>query len=674
MGGEKKRRIPRVIVWGLVGVAIFGAFAVGVVVKPRRIIKGLVAVKKRVKSIVARATVSEKCVLGPGALTTCVASDMARLPSHGPVPHEAWLFDGEAVKLHAARNETVAFQVVLKGKGVSPAARVKLAVSDLLGPGGAKIRAATHAHRFLANYVWVEPGGYTWGAKSEVLPWPDFYPDALVPFGTRCLLKKDGSLGKSEAVMDSFKVPPRDGHNQAVWIDLHVPQDQKPGAYSGKVTVSTSGKTVDLPVKLKVYAATLPNETSIHAVGELYAPYARDGVGSDVREPAWQRMAHCYQQLAHRHRTVFIERMGEIKGLDELGEEPAPGAWGAYDKAFGPSLSGKLFTPARGYLSGPGAGVPVSAWRTPWVQAYNGRLKEPLARAELNSFTRLAKAFAAHALEQKWKSYFFAYIFDEVEGGTDVDSDQRRGEAKATDDEHYLKMAHEQMRYVQEALDNGAREVAKDLRIDLMWTSHANPARWAASPGIDLSGIIRLWVPNAAAADTTFLPKRSTGANEQIWFYHEGHPSVGIHAINASGVEMRTWGVIAARYGFTGTFMWAVNLGDHAEPYRKPSYKNSDDRFGNGTLVYPGKGLTTVGLPALSEPVPSMRLKMWRRGLQDAELAALAKKKGGTLAVKELLEEVVPRALSEGKGGAAWPSDSARWAAFHRKLLQLASE
>ena len=672
MSAAQKKGFPRLILWGLVGFAVLGAFGLGVVVKPRRILKGMVAVKKRVKSVYSRITITEKCAEGPGALRTCVASDMARLPNHGPVPHEKWIFDGKkTITLHAARNETVAFQVVLRGKGISPAKKAGLEVSDLTGPKGAKIAAATHVSRFLATYVWVEPGGYTWGAKSEVLPWPDFYPDALVPFRRRCLLTTGGKLAPAQApFVDTFPVPPKEGENQAVWIDLHVPRAQAPGDYTGKVSLSSGGKSLDLELKLEVYKATIPDKTSVHAVGELYAPYQRDGVGTDVTSAAWQRMAHCYQQMAHRHRTVFVERVGELKGLDELNEDPEPGAWAAYDKAFGPSLTGELFKPARGYLSGPGQGVPVSAWRTPWVQPYNGRIKVPLGKEELVRYEKLARAFATHAAEKKWKSYFFAYIFDEVEGGTDIDDDSRRGEAPAKDDSAYLKMAHEQMRSVQESLDRGA----KPGRIDLMWTSHANPGAWASSPGIDLSGIIRLWVPNAAAADTKFLPGRSTGANEQIWFYHEGHPSVGAHAINASGVEMRTWGVIAARYGFTGTFMWAVNLGDTEEPYRKPSYKNSDDRFGNGTLVYPGAGLTTLGLPALDEPVASMRLKMWRRGLQDAELARLAGATGGQTAVKASLLEVIPRALSEGKGAAAWPTESSAWFAFRRKLLKLASK
>ena len=246
-GQEKKKRIPRAVLWGLVVVALVGAFGLGTVVRPRHVIKVLVAVKKRVKGVYARISVTERCASGPGALKTCVASDMARLPNHGPVPHEEWIFDGKkTITLHAARNEVVAFQVVLKGQGISPAVKASVKVSDLSGPGSARISAGAHLHRYLANYVWVEPGGYTWGARSEVLPWPDFYPDALVPFQTRCLLTTGGKLSSPRTVVDSFPVPPTDGANQAVWLDLYVPRAQTPGDYTGTVSVSAGGETLAL--------------------------------------------------------------------------------------------------------------------------------------------------------------------------------------------------------------------------------------------------------------------------------------------------------------------------------------------------------------------------------------------------------------------------------------------
>jgi hypothetical protein len=136
---------------------------------------------------------------------------------------------------------------------------------------------------------------------------------------------------------------------------------------------------------------------------------------------------------------------------------------------------------------------------------------------------------------------------------------------------------------------------------------------------------------------------------------------------------MRTWGVISARYHFDGQLMWAVNLGNDEQPFALPSYKDDDDRFGNGVMLYPGNQLPKIGFPATPGPMPSMRLKAWRRGLQDAELAVLARTTDKQSEVDELLKTMIPNALSDARDEAEWPNDPAQWIDFHLELLRLAS-
>ena len=95
------------------------------------------------------------------------------------------------------------------------------------------------------------------------------------------------------------------------------------------------------------------------------------------------------------------------------------------------------------------------------------------------------------------KTKFFAYVFDEVDGPDKTKSSKRERR-------NYLAMVHEQMDLLQRALDDGT----KDASLDLLWTSHSNPAIWESDPQLDLSDKVRLWSPNASAADPTFLNKR----------------------------------------------------------------------------------------------------------------------------------------------------------------------
>ncbi len=597
------------------------------------------------------------CISGPGDTSVCALTDMARPTASGDLTEGIYNLSKGPLEIHAARNEVVAFQLGIRNLGFGRS-MVRVEISDLEGPDGARIPSNPYTRRFLAHFVNVDPGGYTWGPKSDVLPWPDAYPDALVPFRASC--------NESEVIIEEVPVPGEHGDNQLVWVDLYVPRHSSAGQYKGVISLEADGEVVEVPLSLTVWDATLPDEVEMDAIAEIYDPYKGEGLDTGPWDHAWQRMAQCYQKMAHRHRMVFVERTGQVQGPSPENPEPDPQAWEGFDQTWGPALTGDLFRAQNGYV-GPGEGVPVSVWRTPWPQPWNGHLDESLDPQTINYYEDLARVFTDHAREQGWiQTRFFAYLFDEVDGPTDEEAKEGADAQRAS----YVKRVHHDMDLVQQALDRGS----KPMNIDLLWTSHAKPSMWTEDPALDLRGKVRLWSPNASAADPAFFEER-VKAGERVWFYHAGHPSVGIHAINASGVELRSWGVLAARYGLQGNFMWALNLGDPDEPYKMPSYKAGDDRFGNGTLVYPGAQLEDIGHVPSAGPVPSMRLKAWRRGLQDAALARLAQKEGYKTRVDLMLRNHIPKGLGEAEPGKppTWPRDHARWEALRMDLLKMAS-
>lgn len=589
---------------------------------------------------------SKACLLIDEELAACAASDMAKLPNHGKVPleHSSYALTEHALQIEAARNEVIAFQLVLQNRGSKKTREVSIAAADFISDVG-QISVKPNVTIYQAWYHYVDKGGYQWGPSSEVLDWPEYYPDALVP-------QSSGCAGLDKPLFESVTIGAEKNQLQAVWLDIYIPRDQRAGLYKSSITLKTTdGAVVEIPVELNVHDVTLPDKPSIDAVGEVYRSYRLEGAGEDFKTAEWRAMAHCYQTLAHQHRMIFIERTTVSDASD----------WDSYDDIYAPILNGQLFSKDNGYV-GPGLDTPITVWRTPWSQDYDVRVEAPLSDEELQTYVKKAQQWTQHVEQQGWSNTdFFAYIFDEVDG---PDGEKAMSSAR----KKYLEMTHTQMRRVQDALDKGAG----DQSIDLMWTSHSDPFEWAGIEGLDLSGITRFWVPNGGAASPGFLQQRRL-LGEKIWFYHNGHPAVGVHSINASGIEMRTWGVIGARYGFDGQLMWAVNLGSDEQPFARPSYKDDDDRFGNGVMVYPGNQLEKIGFPASPGPIPSMRLKAWRRGLQDAELAELAKQKSPQK-VNQLLAAIVPKALADGRGDAAWSSNPADWIDFRRALLRLASE
>ena len=547
--------------------------------------------------------------------TVAGLGDCEKITKDGVVPPSPhfWNPKTSTLRLHGGRNEMVAAQLMLTATGGNVPG-VNVEIGDLKGPG--TIASGAHIQLFREMYHYVTHAD--WEGASTVLPENQWYPDVLAPF-------RDPYGAEHGPVGAPFEIDTANGPNQAVWIDLYIPRDARPGKYAAPIRVSAAGHVIRKAIlEVTVHGFTLPDETHVDGYGEMYGqayqfhgvPYGRAGVEK------WWAVAKRYHQMAHQHRFVVMERRGG--GPDETN-------WDSYDRTYGTVLDGSLFTAAQGY-AGPGANTGVTFWRAPFGQAFDGRVPE-FTDEQLAAYTQGAKAYWEHLKARGWDSKrVFAYIVDEA--------------GKVT------PRSVVNMRRLQDALDAGAGKG----RINLIWTSHTNPATLAGDPATDLRGIIRWWAPNGLAADRVLLPPR-VEMGETVWFYHHGHPNVGVHAVNANGVELRTWGVIDWRYKLSGSFWWAVDLSDAKQPMTRPIYNPRESRWGNGVLFYSGARLPDVGVPAIDGPVSSMRMKAYRRGLQDYEYGWLLKQRGRQTQADEMVRKVVPLALAdasgEGAGGAA---------------------
>ena len=555
-----------------------------------------------------------RCVLFFAALAAAAAEapftvaglgDGEKITKSGAVPPSPLVWDAHTgiLRIDGGRNEVLGAQLILTAK-TGDVAAVNVEIGDLKGPGTIPSAPNVQLYRELYQYV----THADWEGSSDVLPDNLWYPDALAPF-------RDPYGAEHKPVGAPFDIAVKNGPNQGVWIDVYVPRIARPGRYRAPISITAGGRqTHRLTLELTVHSFTLPDETHVDGYGEFYgqaygfhgADYARAGVEK------WWAIAKRYHQMAHQHRFVVGDRRG--RGPDERN-------WADYDKTYGTILDGSLFTTAEGYV-GPGAATGVTFWRAPFAQAFDGRVPA-FTDEQLRTYTAGAKAYREHLAARGWDARrIFAYIVDEP-GRMDPRSVAG-------------------LKKLQDALDEGAGKG----RINLIWTSHTNPATLASDPATDLRGIIRWWAPNGRAADGRFLTPR-VREGETAWFYHHGHPCVGVHAVNATGVELRTWGNICWRYQISGSFWWAMDLSDAKDPMNRPIYSPRETRWGNGVLFYSGARLPDVGLPAIDGPVSSLRMKAYRRGLQDYEYGWLLKQAGRQAVADEAVRRVIPVALAE---------------------------
>jgi hypothetical protein len=196
-----------------------------------------------------------------------------------------WSQKTKTVSLAGAKNEHVPFQVVISTP--PPATRHDPAasgfyveVSDLVSSQG---RIAKDQVKLFFEHV------VLCYAKSSPVGATGFWPDALAP------LTNPFSMG---AEFRGFV------KNRAIWIDIPVPMVVPAGTYSGKVTVTQNGKSLDqLKLSLKVYDFALPLET--HLITYM-------GVSAE-------RLSHFYQVPRHSpelrsilrryHESLYANRM-----------------------------------------------------------------------------------------------------------------------------------------------------------------------------------------------------------------------------------------------------------------------------------------------------------------------------------------------------------------------------
>ena len=618
-----------------------------------------------------------------------VTQDELRVSDRGEnVRNSVW--DGHTVRVAGARNEVVSFNLVLEAKS-GDANRVGVKFERLATPSGFAIesQAATgdqvfafvrrNIELFFVRYLpirglsLVSYGTYDERHVPRRLqrPWtgqgdgrgkwqdrPDhdkMYPEIAVPLEVICRNPQNSACASPDDMRFNISA----GQNQSVWVDIYIPPDAPPGVYDGEVLIQQNGgPNITVPVQLAVHNFSLPDEPTAKTMlyfsssnlnrryfGQRYLdPNSTNGVQA-------RQIRDRHFQIAHRHRISLIG--DDVDDCNNTFDRPCP--------EWVPRLNGSLFSPVNNY-EGPGLGIGNNVYSIGTYGTWPWRGQDQNA---MNVHT------------DAWANWFAA---------------------NSPGTEHFLYLIDESNNYAETEMwakwiatnPGPGRNVRSMATIPL-------PSAAASTPSLDIpastiwQGIFDDWEP---------LTKQYSADPRKGFYAYNGHrPGSGTFATEDDGVALRElawvqhkknidrWFFWESTYytntqgntGETNVFTNAQTFGHFEKTHEELGKTGSNYGNGDGVLFYPGTDRVfpeeTYGLKG---PLVSLRMKHWRRGLQDVEYLKLAAAVNPA-AVETLVNSMVPKALWEYgvtdpsnptwvRSDISWPVDPDSWEAARTRL------
>jgi hypothetical protein len=530
------------------------------------------------------------------------------------------VWNGSRVRLVTARNEVVAFQVIVEADEAGiDGLRVSL---PELRNGESRIAYAApdadptrYAGRpiqlFSVHYMHVEQATkaswiYKLGTPSAPRDPLGWKPVQLVPENAR-------------AGRGGFPLKVAPGSGQSVWIEIYTGRGRPAGVYKGEVTVRAGSWSRALPVELELLDFTLPDENSMDAMVFFEGDQPELYMGQSLH-PAFHR-------FARRHRIELVHAYDEA----------------SVEKNFG-RFDGSDFTAARGY-EGPGEKM--------------GYRIVPRTFYGPNGFTKKEEAWPS---ADRWMTFLrqrlpkaltFLYLPDEP-------YPQQYGEVRKLADMLHanpgpggklpLFLTHEYVKALDGVADYWCSG-PEGFKIDTVKRERARGREyWIYNGGRPAGGAV---VIDAPATDPRALIWGCFKHDISLYFYwHANH-----WRHNNQKPRDRVQNVWSNPITFD-------NRGQPNKPVEHQSFANGD-----GVLIYPGMDklhpAEDRGVPG---PVGTIQLANFRRGLQDHQYLTLARKCGAEAEVREALEKVVPRMFSDAGETVGFSESAAEYDAAREKL------
>jgi hypothetical protein len=422
----------------------------------------------------------------------------------------------------------------------------------------------------------------------------------------KATLGKMGYVGSSAGPLpdpvlplkEAFAIPDPKIQGQkfaSLLAEVFVPSSVTPGDHNGVLTVRTGGKASSIRVQLHVWDFALPNQLSFLPEMNCY------GLPAPPQELG-------YYRLAQAHRTCLNRLPYSWRGTVDDGCAPTWNGsgfgWEGYDRRFGPLLDGSAFKDLRR------GAVPVEVFYLPlnenWPIPIEPRFKggywadEALEPSYFRDFSAASGQFAAHLKDRGWKSTLFEfYLNNKVYF---KEQSWSRSSAPWIFDEPTNTQDFWALRMYGKAFHTGADPAAGDAKV--VFRCDISRPQWQRDL---LDGVLDVNVVGGAFRPYRRLVLERKAANGEVVINYGSS-----NRIEDSNSQPAAWCVDAWTMGADGVLPWQT-VG------RAESWTTADPL----SLFYPG---AQVGS---SEPVPSIRLKAYRRGQQDVEYLTILQQMSG---------------------------------------------
>jgi Domain of unknown function (DUF4091) len=518
-----------------------------------------------------------------GVVVIRVAGPLEKLRPGGSLPA------GRVIALAAARGECESAQVAVRGE--SPLAALVASSPPLAGPS----RVVPALYR-VENVELRAPSG----PEGSAGPWPD----PLVP-------ERDEFHGEARrafpVAVPAFRV-------QAIWVELCVPREAKPGRYEGAVRLRDGERELgEVPVRLEVWPFALPATSTFTVTVGLGTRLGTKVLGRPD-DPGTAR-ALAAALLRHRvtpHGLSYDPPWGRCTAARcELD-------WTPYDAEMAPILDGTLVPGVRGTF----ADMRVSA------RDWQGSEADQLA---------LFEAWRQHFAARGWADALWLYTLDEPKPRDLPELARRARLAHAAGVRVFVTSVPQKP--LEGLVDAWAPNVfffegnGADRFPGLR---RAGPGGWSGRP---------FWYASCMSHGCDELPA-SGPVRAQMLRAFSGWPG---YEIDRPGAAVRSLGWLAYRAGVAGELYYASLESWSVDPWKDVRAFAGN---GDGLLLYPGLPARLGGEHPF--PVESIRLKLLRDAIEDRELLELAERSGLRALAQRLAARVAPSLRGFARDPEAW--------------------